>query len=112
MAVVVCVFPAGLTGCKASGNESRGAASEPPSMSAIASTPPQTTDDAPPPEKTGSFDGKRAFAHVAKQVSFAPHPSASPAILQVRGNCLSDCTTYRCTVEPRAATRNTPIDRL
>ncbi len=39
-------------------------------MSAVASAPPQNTDDAPPPEKTGGFDGKRAFTHVAKQVGF------------------------------------------
>ncbi len=112
MAVVVCVFPAGLTGCKASGNESRGAASEPPSMSAIASTPPQTTDDAPPPEKTGSFDGKRAFAHVAKQVSFGPHPSGSPAIVQVQEYLLSELKSYGCTVETDAFTSDTPIGRL
>src|SRR2546430_5786206 len=34
----------------------------------------------PPPDKTGGFDGKRAYALVAKQVAFGPHPSASPAI--------------------------------
>ena len=112
MAVVVCVLPAGLTGCKASGNESRGAASEPPSMSAIASTPPQTTDDAPPPEKTSGFDGKRAFAHVAKQVSFGPHPSGSPAIAQVQEYLLSELKSYGCTVETDAFTSDTPIGRL
>src|SRR5260370_4296323 len=112
MAVVVCVFPAGLTGCKASGNESRGAASGPPSMSAIASTPPQTTDDAPPPEKTGSFDGKRAFAHVAKQVSFGPHPSCSPAIVQMQEYLLSELKSYGCTVETDAFTSDTAIGRL
>src|SRR5204862_2899481 len=42
----------------------------------------QTSDDAPPAEKTGGFDGKRAFAHVAKQVSFGPRPSGSPALAQ------------------------------
>src|SRR5258708_4144669 len=70
-AAVLCILPAGLTGCKASGNESSREASQ-PFMSAVASAPLQTADDAPLPEKTGGFDGKRAFAHVAKQVSFGP----------------------------------------
>src|SRR6266699_4517289 len=99
MAVVVCVLLAGLTGCKASGNESSGAASQPPFMSAAASAPPQAADDAPPPEKTGGFDGKRAFAHVAKQVSFGPHPSGSPAIAKVQDYLLSELKSYGCTVE-------------
>ncbi len=90
LAAVLCIFPAGLAGCKASGKESPGAASQPPFMSAAASAPPQTSDDAPPPEKTGGFDGKRAFAHVAKQVSFGPHPSGSPAIAQVQDYLLSE----------------------
>ena len=79
-AAIFCISPAGLTGCKASGNESNDTASQPPFMSAVASTPPQAADDAPPPEKAGGFDGKRAYALVAKQVAFGPHPSASPAI--------------------------------
>lgn len=69
-----------LTGCKASGHDSP-SATQPPLTNTAASAPPQAGDDAPPPEKTGGFDGKRAFAHVAKQVSFGPHPSGSPLSL-------------------------------
>src|SRR5437773_12313451 len=111
-AAIFCIIPAGLTGCKASGNESNGTASQPPFMSAVASTPPQTADDAPPPEKTGGFDGKRAFAHVAKQVGFGPHPSGSPAIAQVQEYLLSELKSYGCTVETDAFTSDTPIGRL
>jgi glutaminyl-peptide cyclotransferase len=106
------MLPAGLTGCKASGNESSGAANQPPFMSAAASAPPQTTDDAPPPEKTGGFDGKRAFDHVAKQVSFGPHPSGSPAIVQVQDYLLSELKSYGCTVETDAFSSATPAGRL
>jgi len=81
-------------------------------MSAVASTPPQTADDAPAPEKTGGFDGKRAFAHVAKQVSFGPHPSGSPAIAQVQEYLLSELKSYGCTVETDAFSSDTPIGRL
>src|SRR5207245_8584127 len=68
VALVIWILPLGLTGCKASSNESSRAANQPAVVSADTSNPSQTADDAPPPEKTGGFDGKRAFAHVAKQV--------------------------------------------
>src|SRR6266436_370114 len=112
MAVLLCVLPTGLTGCKASGNESSGEAKQPPVMSAAASTPPQTTDDEPPPEKTGGFDGKRAFAHVAKQVNFGPHPSGSPAIAKVQDYLLAELKSYGCFVETDSFGADTPIGRL
>src|SRR6266567_3473980 len=106
-AAIFCIIPAGLTGCKASGN-----ASQPPFMSTVASTPPQAADDAPPPEKTGGFDGKRAFAHVAKQVSFGPRPSGSQAILKMQDYLQSELKSYGCNVETDAFTADTPVGRL
>src|SRR5216683_3956770 len=110
-AVVLCILP-GLSGCKASGNESSGAAGQPPFMSAVASVPPRIVDDAPPPEKTGGFDGKRAFAHVAKQVSFGPHPSGSAAIARLQGYLLSELKSYGCSVETDSFGADTPVGRL
>src|SRR6266853_3313858 len=112
MAVVLCILPGALAGCKASGNEAPGASSQPPFMSAAASVPPQTGDDAPPPEKTGGFDGKRAFAHVAKQVSFGPHPSGSAAIARVQDYLLSELKSYGCSVETDSFGADTPVGRL
>src|SRR6266853_5103666 len=112
MAVIVGIVPGGLSGCKASGNEAPGASSQPPFMSAAASVPPQTGDDAPPPEKTGGFDGKRAFAHVAKQVSFGPHPSGSAAIARVQDYLLSELKSYGCSVETDSFGADTPVGRL
>src|SRR5229473_4053798 len=111
-ATIFCIIPAGLTGCKASGNESNDTASQPPFMSAVASTPPQAADDAPPPEKTGGFDGQRAFAHVAKQVSFGPRPSGSQAILKLQDYLQSELKSYGCNVETDAFTADTPVGRL
>src|SRR5713226_100568 len=108
---VVCILPTGITGCKAGGNESPAATSH-PSLSAAASASTQTADDAPPPEETGGFDGKRAFAHVAKQVSFGPHPSGSPPIAQVQEYLLSELKSYGCTVETDAFSSDTPAGRL
>jgi glutaminyl-peptide cyclotransferase len=111
-AAVVCILLAGLTGCKARGNESSGAPSQPPFMSAAASTPPPTADDAPPPEKTGGFDGKRAFAHVAKQVSFGPRPSGSQALAHLQDYLQSELKSYGCAVETDSFGADTPIGRV
>jgi hypothetical protein len=105
---LVGILSGGLTGCKASGNAPSGARSQPPVTNAVASAPAQNADDAPPPEKTGGFDGKRAFAHVAKLVSFGPHPSGSPAIAQVQEYLLSELKSYGCMVETDAFSSNTP----
>jgi len=112
IAAALCIFPAGFTGCKASGNKSSGAAGQPQVASADTFASPQAGDDAPPPEKTGGFDGKRAFAHVAKQVSFGPHPSGSPAIAKVQDYLLSELKSYGCTVETDAFSSDTPIGRI
>jgi glutaminyl-peptide cyclotransferase len=112
-AAVICILPATLAGCKASGDESPAATtSQPPIKSAAASVPAQASDEAPPPEKTGGFDGKRAFAHVAKQVSFGPHPSGSPAIAQVQEYLLAELKSYGCTVETDAFSSDTPAGRI
>jgi len=109
---VVCIIPAGLTGCKASGNESSGAARQPPSVSAVASAPPPTADDPPLPEKTGGFDGKRAFAHVVKQVSFGPRPSGSQALAHLQDYLQSELKSYGCNVETDSFGADTPVGRL
>ena len=108
--IIVCISLTAscLMGCKSKGAE----ASSAPFMSTVATPPPQLADEAPAPEKTGGFDGKRAFAHVAKQVSFGPHPSGSPAIAQVQEYLLSELGSYGCTVETDAFSSDTPIGRL
>jgi len=112
MAAVLCIILGGLAGCKARGNESRGTNGQPPFMSAVASAPPQTADEAPPPEKTGGFDGKRAYAHVAKQVSFGPRPSGSQALVHLQDYLQSELKSYGCTVETDSFGAETPVGRL
>src|SRR6266404_2474241 len=111
IATITCLISTVLTGCKASGNDSPSAA-QPPFMSTAASAPPQAADEAPPPEKTGGFDGKRAFAHVAKQVSFGPRPSGSQALAHLQEYLLSELKSYGCTVETDAFSADTPVGRL
>jgi Zn-dependent M28 family amino/carboxypeptidase len=81
-------------------------------MSAITTAAPQTPVDALPAEKTGGFDGARAFDHVAKQVAFGPHPSGSPAIIQVQNYLESELKSYGCTVDADNFSSDTPAGRL
>jgi len=111
IAIMACLVSIALTGCKASGHDSP-STTQPPLTSTAASAPPQAADEAPPPEKTGGFDGKRAFAHVAKQVSFGPRPSGSQAIMQLQDYLQSELKSYGCTVETDAFTADTPVGRL
>jgi hypothetical protein len=111
-AAFACLLPIGLTGCKDTGNDSNGAAAQPLPISAAASAAPQTADDAPPPEKTGDFDGKRAFAHVVKQVSFGPRPSGSQALGHLQDYLQAELKSYGCSVETDSFGADTPVGRL
>jgi Zn-dependent M28 family amino/carboxypeptidase len=81
-------------------------------MNAVASAPPPTADDPPLPEKTGGFDGKRAFAHVVKQVSFGPRPSGSQALAHLQDYLQSELKSYGCNVETDSFGADTPVGRL
>ena len=81
-------------------------------MSAVAAEPPQIATDALPAEKTGGFDGKAAYEHVAKMVSFGPRPAGSQAIAQTQDYILSQLQSFGCTVEADAFSADTPAGRL
>jgi glutaminyl-peptide cyclotransferase len=115
-ALCACILAIFALGCRSKPEGSAGAApstaSSAPFMSAAAAIPPQTPDDAPLPASTGGFDGKRAFAHVAKQVSFGPHPSGSQAIIRVQDYIQSELKNYGCKAETDSFTSDTPAGRL
>jgi glutaminyl-peptide cyclotransferase len=102
----------GLTGCKAKSDEAHASTAAAPFMSKATAAQPQIPDDALPAEKTGGFDGARAFNHVAKQVGFGPHPSGSEAIQQVQDYLQSELTSYGCTFDIDAFSSDTPAGRL
>ena len=106
----VCLLLCGVAGCNSQGGKAQGATpGQPPFMSSVAAAPPQMADeDTPPPEKTGGFDGKRAFAHVAKQVGLGPHPSGSQASAQAQDYILSELSSYGCTADIDAFNAQTP----
>src|SRR5216683_6593873 len=69
-------------------------------------------DAARPAEQTGGFDGKRSFAHVAKQVGFGPRPSGSAAIGKLQEYIQSELTSYGCKVDVDSFSSDTPVGRL
>jgi glutaminyl-peptide cyclotransferase len=107
-----CGLLISLAGCKAKTDAANGTPGTPPFMSAVTTAAPQIPADALPADKTGGFDGARAYAHVAKQVSFGPHPSGSPAIVQVQNYLEAELKSYGCTVEADDFSSDTPAGRL
>jgi len=87
-------------------------ASQPPFMSAVAGNPPAQASDALPPEKTGGFDGQRAYQQVAKQLTFGPRPAGSPAIAKLQEYLESELKSYGCAVETDSFSADTPAGRL
>lgn len=112
-AVCACLLILALAGCKSRVDQAQGATSTAPLVSAAATAPRQLPDaDTPPPERTGGFDGKRAFEHVAKQVDFGPRPSGSQAIAQAQDYILSELSSYGCSVDTDAFNAETPAGPL
>jgi glutaminyl-peptide cyclotransferase len=117
LAVAGCLVAA-AGGCKANGADDRvnpGPAGGTPSGGAAVSgtlAHPQVPDDAIPAEKTGGFDGKKAYEHVAKLVGFGPRPAGSQAILQAQDYITSQLSSYGCTVDTDSFSADTPTGRL
>src|SRR5262244_2828733 len=102
-----------IAGCKGNADAAKSDNSaQPPFMSAVASKPPQIPADALPPEKTGGFDGRAAYEHVARMVSFGPRPAGSQAIGQTQDYILSQLQSFGCTVETDAFSSDTPAGRV
>jgi glutaminyl-peptide cyclotransferase len=117
--VLLCVvfFACLALGCKSGQSASTngggtGNAGQPPFMSAVAGAPPKPADEAPPAEKTGGFDGKRAYEQVARQVSYGPRPAGSPALAKLQDYLESELKSYGCTVEIDSFSADTPAGRL
>jgi glutaminyl-peptide cyclotransferase len=114
----VCAFAIffSLAGCKAKADSAQPTAKDAPFMSAVTTAPPPVAqnpaDEAPVPEKTDGFDGKRAYAQVAKQVSFGPRPAGSPALAQTQDYLLAELKNYGCTTEVDAFSSETPAGRI
>lgn len=98
-------------GCKSgSTDDHASAAAKPAAGSEIPSA--QVPDDGLPAEKTGGFDGKLAYLHVAKLVGFGPRPSGSQGIALAQDYIASQLSSAGCTVDTDAFSADTPAGRL
>ncbi len=112
--VTLALCSAVLAGCGAqAGGDGAAPVSRAPAAASSSQTGALLTgDEAPPAEQTDGFDGKRAFAHVAKQVGFGPRPSGSAAIGQLQEYMQSELASYGCKVETDSFMADTPVGRL
>jgi glutaminyl-peptide cyclotransferase len=86
-----------------------------PFMSDVAGNVPPTPgpgEEAPPPEKTGGFDGRRAYDQVVKQVGFGPRVAGSPQLAKLQEYMTGELQSYGCTVETDSFSADTPAGRL
>src|SRR5882757_954932 len=111
LASLVCALTVAGCGTKADGGATAAKSAE-PSTPATRTPTQQSADGAPPAEKTGGFDGKRAFAQVAKQVGFGPRPSGSEAIGRLQEYIQGELTSYGCKVDTDSFAADTPVGRL
>src|SRR6266478_2696516 len=111
LAALVCALT--MVGCGTKADGGAAAAKSAESSTPATRTPTQQAgDEAPPAEKTGGFDGKRAFAQVAKQVGFGPRASGSPAIGRLQEYLQSELASYGCKVDTDSFAADTPVGRL
>jgi len=88
-----------------------------PSVASASSTPAAqaatlASDAAPPASTTGGFDGAKAYDHVAKLVSFGPHPPDSAAIRQAQAYIRSQLQGFGCAVDEDDFHAQTPLGPL
>ena len=114
LAVAACLALCVISCKKGDRGSSEGAAA--PTASAPASVPAASasaqvvpTEAAPPADKTGGFDGARAYANVAKLVSFGPRPPDSPAIHQVQDYLIGELKSDGCSVDTDDFHASTPV---
>ena len=115
--VAICIAAAALASvasCNSSNSsDASKSANASPVVNAAAKSPAQMPDEnTPAAEATGGFDGKRAFADVAKQIDFGPHPAGSQAIAQVQEYIISQLSSAGCTADIDPFTSQTPAGEI
>jgi glutaminyl-peptide cyclotransferase len=93
-----------LAACSGNGSATTGATSETAGISA--SQPRQT---ALPPDKTGGFDGQRAFQHVADLVAIGSRTAGTDGNHRAQDYIISQLKGFGCTVDPEAFHTPTPV---
>ena len=94
-----------LAACGGNGSVTNGATSE------AAAPPPAETlqQTAPAPEKTGGFDGQRAFQHVADLVAIGPRTAGTDGSRRTQDYLIGQLKGFGCPVDPEAFHTPTPL---
>src|SRR5437870_11581523 len=95
-----------LAACGGKGAVTSEATSE--AAAAPASTP-QRQQTAPPPEKTGGFDGQRAFQHVSDVVAIGPRTAGTDGNHRAQDYLLAQLQSMGCPADPEAFHTPTPL---
>jgi glutaminyl-peptide cyclotransferase len=117
--IVVCTLSLAISGC---GGHSSGVS---PSTDGMTGGNPTTTvattampqllpgaTDASPATQTGGFDGAKAYAQVAKLVSFGPRPPNSDAIHRTQDYIQSQLSGFGCAIDDDSFNAQTPIGTM
>jgi glutaminyl-peptide cyclotransferase len=70
---------------------------------------PQHQQTAPAPEKTGGFDGQRAFQHVSDLVAIGPRTAGTDGNHRAQDYIIGQLKSFGCTVDPEAFHTPTPV---
>jgi glutaminyl-peptide cyclotransferase len=92
-----------LTACSGKGTVATEAASQAASAPAVA---PQA---APPADKTGGFDGQRAFQHVVNLVGIGPHSAGTDGIRRAQDYITGQLKGFGCPADIEAFHTPTPV---
>jgi glutaminyl-peptide cyclotransferase len=116
-AVVLFAILSGCGGAASHSPADSSAASESSGAAASSSAPQaqansQALANAPPASQTGGFDGAKAYAQVAKLVSFGPRPPGSDAIHRTQDYIRAQLQGFGCAVDEDSFNAQTPIGNV
>jgi Tat protein translocase TatC len=98
LAIVSGLSTAFAAGCDGQGDKS-GAASQQSSAAAVARPAPQPVEPALPADRTGGFDGRKAWEHVAQLVAIGPRAPGSEGSRRTQEYIRGQLKSFGCAVE-------------
>jgi glutaminyl-peptide cyclotransferase len=105
--LVLFAAPLFLAACGGRGAVATEAAGE--AASAPVASPQQAPAPAPAPEKTGGFDGQRAFQHVSDLVAIGPRTAGTDGSRRTQDYLAAQLKGSGCPVDPEAFHTPTPL---
>jgi glutaminyl-peptide cyclotransferase len=107
--VALLVAPLFLASCGGKSSVATEAAGETPAPPATTISTPEPQQAAPSPDKTGGFDGQKAFQHVADLVAIGPRTAGTDGNHRAQDYIISQLKGMGCPVDPEAFHTPTPV---